>query len=135
MSVELVPVVGAPMPEGPVVLGIAVFTAGGELMGAARCPAPPAWLWRDGRLCVAYGEVRVVMRRRGWYAYGVICAMPAVITGAAPAGGVVQLPLVPLWRIGLGESHELRAGDDMHVLDGLVAIVPGGEPGWADPLR
>lgn len=120
------PVVGAPLPDGPVTLVIAVFTAGRDMMGAAACPAQPRWLWRAGRLCVAYGRTRVVMRRGGVYAYGVICAIPEA--GPAPAAGVVRLPLAPLWRISLGEGCELRPGDNMTIMDGVVEIIPDAAP-------
>jgi hypothetical protein len=104
---------GPVMPDGPVVLGIAIFTEAGEYMGAARCDWPPEWLWRDGMLCVAYGPCQVIVRRPGRYSYGMICAV---------AGRVA----VPLWRIGLGEPQQMRAGDDINVLDGVVAIEPTG---------
>jgi hypothetical protein len=119
-----------PMPDGPVVLWIAVFTAAGELMGAAPAELRPAWLWRDGRLCVAYGPVTVTVFSPGWYAFGVICAVPLSELGASHSR-VSRMPFVPLWRISLGEPQELRAGDNIHVLDGVVAIIPeyGDRPG------
>lgn len=122
MSVEPVHgvlVQGAPMlPDGPVILGIAVLTEDGEVMGAARCRHPPAWLWRASRLCIGYGETVITIARGGTYAAGLIVAMPAAWTGPGP------VPLAPMWRISLGRPAELRAGNSMHVLDGVVAIIP-----------
>ncbi len=111
---------GRPVPDGPVELWFAVYDAGGVLLGAAPATRDPAWVWRGGRLCLAYGRVRVEMDRPGVYDYAVICAVSLL-----PGGS----PFAPLWRIGLGEPHELRAGDDIHILDGVVAILPGGVSG------
>ena len=110
---------GAPMPDGPVELWFAVYDAGGVLLGAAPATQPASWLWRDGRLCLAYGHVRVELSRPGIYDHAVICAVSALPQGS---------PFRPLWRISLGEPRELRAGDDIHILDGVVAILPDEEP-------
>jgi hypothetical protein len=126
-AAPLEPVLGGELPDGPCSLGIAVFTADGTPLGAARCPFPPVWLWRGGRLCIAYGATRVVLRRRGVYAFGVICAIPATAEGTV-------VPVAPMWRISLGEPHELRAGDNISILDGVVAITPDSEPGAGVPL-
>lgn len=117
MTAELIPL--GDVPDGPVELWFAVYDAGGTLLGAAPATGPLTWCWRDGRLCLAYGHVRVVLSRPGVYDHAVICAVSVMPQGS---------PFAPLWRIGLGEPHELRAGDDIHILDGVVAIIPGDPP-------
>lgn len=116
---ELMPLRRAdePMPDGPVSLWIAVFDQAGGLLGAAPATGPLCWLWRNGALCLAYGRVAVTSLRAGRYDHGVICA----VAEDAPAWR-------PMWRIGLGEPADLRAGDVVHVLDGVVAITPEGAP-------
>ena len=103
------------MPDGPVELWFAVYSADGILMGAAPATAPLTWCWRDGRLCLAYGAVFVIMSRAGTYDYAMIGAV-----SLSPQGS----PFAPLWRIGLGKPQELRAGDSMSILDGVVALIP-----------
>jgi len=118
------PVRAGQLPDGPVELWFAVYDADGMLMGAAPATVPPTWLWRDGRLCLAYGHVRVIMSRPGTYDHAVICAVSVMPQGA---------PFAPLWRIGLGKPQELRAGSDMHIVDGVVAIIP--DPAGPDDDR
>lgn len=106
---------GRPVPDGPVELWFAVFDAAGTLLGAAPATAPLAWYWRDGRLNLAYGTVGVVLSRPGTYDYAMICAVSAMPQGS---------PFAPVWRISLSPKHELRAGDNIWITDGLIAIVP-----------
>lgn len=106
---------GIALPDGPVELWVAVYAGEGLLMGAAPMTEPLAWLWRGGQLCLAYGPVRVIMRQPGTYSYGMICAVTA---------GEQAAPFAPLWRIGLGKPQEMRPGDDVHILDGVIALIP-----------
>ena len=62
-------------PDGPVELWVLVFADDGAYLGSARAAERPRWRWRDGRLALDYSPVRVVMRRRGVYATGLICAV------------------------------------------------------------
>ena len=125
-----------PVPDGPVSLWFVVFSTDGRIMGAARASLDPGWEWRGGRLCIGYGHVRVVMSWSGWYDSAVIVAVPQAAEVDAVAGLPADAtPYAPMWRIGLGEPRELRAGDDLHILDGVLAIVPMAEPGQAEPLR
>jgi hypothetical protein len=138
MGGELVPVsrrlvrasATAPVPDGPCALLFVVTTADGQVMGAAEAEHAPAWEWRGGRLCLAYGPVRVVVQVPGRYAYAVMCAVPA--EGMAGPG---PLPFAPLFLISLGEPKELPAGADIEILDGVLAIEPVSVAGWAVPLR
>jgi hypothetical protein len=102
-----------PGQDGAAELWVAVFADDGTFMGAAPCPATPGLVWRDGRLCLVYSPVLVTMRRAGRYQTGVICA---VMRGARQYR--------PLWPVSLGTPHELRAGDSMTILDGIIAITP-----------
>jgi hypothetical protein len=108
-------VLGGRIPDGPVTLWFAVTDAAGAIMGAARMPVPMPWRWQHGRLCAAYSGLRVIMTRPGWYAYGVICAV---------SGAEQVTPFMPLWRVSLGKPQELRAGDDLTVAEGVIAIIP-----------
>lgn len=110
---------GRAMPDGPVELWFAVYTAGGTLMGSAPATAPLAWYWRDGQLCVAYGPVHVVMSRPGRFEYAMICAVSAMPQGS---------PFAPVWRISLNPKNELRAGDTMEIADGVIALLPDPSP-------
>ena len=101
------------MPGGAVHLVIIVFAGDGELMGAAPVTRQPRWLWRDGQLAVSYSPVRVVLDRGGSYGTALICAVSDA-TGA----------YVPLWPVSLGEPQEMRAGDDITITDGVIAITP-----------
>jgi hypothetical protein len=111
---------GREMPDGPVSLWIVVFGEDDTLMGASPATGPLTWLWRDGRLCLAYGAITVRVVRPGWYACGVI--------GAVSEGEQVA-PLYPMWQIGLGKPQQMRVGDHIHILDGVVAITPDEPPG------
>lgn len=124
-----------PMPDGPVSLWFVVFSADGRIMGAARASLAPEWQWRGGRLCIGYGHVRVVMAEPGWYDSAVIVAVPQAAEVAALGVPAEATPYAPMWRIGLGEPRELRAGDDMHILDGVLAIEPMAGPDAGEPLR
>jgi hypothetical protein len=120
MDSSLVPVIDGTVVtgrilDGPVRLWYAVTDASGMIMGAAAMPEAMPWQWRDGHLCLVYTGLRVVMTRPGWYAYGVICAVSESEQAA---------PFVPVWKVGLGESRELRAGDDLVVADGMIGIIP-----------
>ena len=108
-------VLGGRIPDGPVTLWYAVTDAGGMVMGTAPMPPMMPWRWQDGRLCLAYSGLRVVITRPGWYAYGLICAV---------SDGEQATPFIPLWRVSLGKPQELRAGDDIYILDGVIAISP-----------
>jgi hypothetical protein len=99
--------------DGAAELWVAVFTADWTLMGAAPAAPRPPLVWRGGRLCLDYSPVYVTIRRRGIYRTGVICA---VMRGARQYR--------PLWPVGLGEPKELRPGDDMTILDGIIEIDP-----------
>lgn len=120
---------GGPVPDGPCALVFVVVAADGQMMGAAEATGTPAWEWRDGKLCLAYGSVRVTVQVPGWYDHAVMCAVPAGGTG--PPG---PLPYAPLFRISLGEPKRLRAGDNINILDGVIAITPAAAPGSAEPL-
>jgi hypothetical protein len=102
-----------PGQDGRAELWVAVFTADWTLMGAAPAPPRPGLLWRDGRLCIDYSPVKVRIVRGGRYATGVICA---VMPGARQ--------YQPLWSVSLGPPGDLREGDDITVLDGVIAIIP-----------
>jgi hypothetical protein len=101
------------IPDGPVNLWIAVTSTTGEIMGAAPAKTAATWLWRDGRLCLGYGPVSVVVTRAGRYASGLICAV-------SPDTRTFR----PMWRITLGRSRYLDAGQVIHILDGVVALTP-----------
>jgi hypothetical protein len=101
------------MPDGPVHLVIIVFTDDGELMGSAPVTRQPRWLWRDGRLAVSYSPVTVRTSRAGRYSTALICAV-SPDTGA----------YVPLWPVSLGDPQEMRAGDNIHITDGVISIIP-----------
>jgi hypothetical protein len=94
-------------------LAVIVFAGDGEMLGSARVTRVPRWLWRDGRLAVSYTPVRVVLDRGGAYSTGLICAVSDA-TGA----------YVPLWPVSLGRPQELRAGDNILISDGIIAIIP-----------
>jgi hypothetical protein len=111
--------------DGAAELWVAVFADDWTFMGAALATPRPRLLWRDGRLCLGYSPVRVPIVRAGAYKTGVICA---VMRGARQYR--------PLWQVGLGKSQKLRAGDDITITDGVIAITPdhllpadGGEGG------
>jgi hypothetical protein len=108
-------VLGGRIPDGPVTLWYDVTEADGTVMGTAPMPATMPWRWRGGRLCLVYSGLRVVIARPGWYVYGVIYAVP---------GSEQAAPSIPLWQVSLGKSQQLRAGDDIHILDGMIAITP-----------
>lgn len=99
------------LPDGPAELWMAVFSTAGEFMGAAPARRTPAWRWRNGRLCLDYSPVRIVLRTGGWYETGVLCA---VVPGARAYRPLVRLPL--------GKPAELRAGDVITVADGVIEI-------------
>lgn len=102
-----------PMPDGPVELWVAVFADDGHFMGAERTQERPAWRWRHGTLAMDYSPVRVVMRHGGRYHTGVLCAVN-------PAARAYRA----LFAVSLGEPRKLRAGDDMLISDGVIAIRP-----------
>jgi hypothetical protein len=101
------------MPDGPVYLVIIVFTGDGELMGSAPVTRQPRWQWKDGALAISYSPVRVVLARGGTYSTALICAVSAD-TGV----------YVPLWPVSLGDPQQMRAGDDIHITDGVISIIP-----------
>ena len=90
-----------------------MFSGDGELMGGAPVTRQPRWLWRYGRLCISYAPVRVVLDRGGVYSTALICAV-------SPGTGMYA----PLWPVSLGPAHEMRAGDDVTITDGVIAITP-----------
>jgi hypothetical protein len=104
------------LPEGPVTLWMTVFSDDQRFLGAAPMTANVAWAWKDGRLCASYGTVQVIVTEDGRYETGVIVA-------------VSGRQYVPVFRISLGEPQEVRAGWDICVYDGLIAIIP--DPGFA----
>lgn len=100
-------------PSGPVQLWFAVFTDDGELMGAEPVTRPPRWRWRDGCLCIDYSPVRVAITRAGRFRTGLICAV-------SRETGIFR----PLWPLSLGPGQDMRAGDNITVEDGVIAIHP-----------
>lgn len=110
------------LPDGPVELWVAVFDAGGELMGAAPTPAHTSpWAWRAGRLCVGYA-VTVPVTRAGRYAAGLVCA----VNPAARAWA-------PVFAVDLGPPQLVRPGNTIMVTDALIRIdtiaaTPGIQP-------
>lgn len=98
-------------PDGPVELWFFVFATDGSFMGAAQARQQPSWLWRDGRLCCDYSPVRITITHGGTYSTGLICAV---------AGGMYR----PLWPLSLGEPQELKAGDFITIIDGLISLIP-----------
>ena len=109
-----------PMPDGPVQLWVVVFDAAGRFMGAEATTPFPRWRWRRGLLAMDYSPVRVVMANGGWYHTGFLVAVnPEARTWRA------------MFALSLGEPRELRAGDDITISDGVIAITP--EPGALRP--
>jgi hypothetical protein len=101
------------LPDGPVSLVFAVVAADGSIMGAAPMPVPMPWLWRAGRLCLAYTGLRVTMTGGGRLDRGLICAVSA--RGRA---------YFPLWDVPLGDGEVLGRGDFITVGDGVIQISP-----------
>lgn len=101
------------MTDGPVHLAVIVFTDDGELMGSAAVTRQPEWLWRDGRLCIRYSPVTVIITRPGRFKTGLICAV-------SPDDGAYQ----PLWPVSLGPPQEMRAGENITITDGVIFIIP-----------
>ncbi len=99
-------------PPGPVQLWFAVFTGDGELMGAEPVTRP-RWQWRDGCLCLGYSPVHVTVARPGRFSTGLICAV-------SPGTGIFR----PLWPVSLGPGRDMRAGDNITVEDGVIALRP-----------
>jgi hypothetical protein len=99
------------LPNGPVTLWMAVFSDDHRLMGAAPMTGQPAWIWRDGQVAIDYGTVVVEVLQPGRYADAVIVAV---------ASGRYQ----PVFRIGLGEGRDMRAGWTITIRDGAMAFHP-----------
>lgn len=102
------------LPEGDVELWFAVFTDDGEFMGAAPAQSRPRWLWRGGKLCCDYSPVVITMMRQGRYSTGLICAVSPVTRA--------WQPLLP---VGLGKPGELKAGNTITIIDGIIAMTFG----------
>jgi hypothetical protein len=111
------------LPDSPVSLVFAVVAADGEIMGAAPLQVPMPWLWRAGRLCLAYTGLRVTMTRGGRLDRGLICAV-------SPRSRAY----CPVWDLSLGAGEVLRRGDSLTVGDGVIEISPSGSrPGLPRP--
>lgn len=105
-------------PDGPVALWMIVLSDTGELMGAEPITGPLAWVWRDGALNLSYPVVRVVVRRPGVAATGIIAAVN-------PGAGAVS----PQFEVGLfgGTARDrplpqVRYGDVLMVSEGLFRL-------------
>ena len=103
------------LPEGPVELWLAVASDEGAVMGAGPMTETPSWCWKDGRPAISYGPVRILIQRRGRYARGLIVAVSRE-SGA-------WAPVCPIGLSG-GKRRELRAGDEMTMVDGVLALYP-----------
>ena len=110
---DLSPARAGGLPDGPVELWILVFATDGALMGSARAARQPSWTWRNGKISLDYTPVHIVISHGGRYSTGLICAVSAANRNYRP-----------LWPISLGEPQELRAGDDMTIIDGVVSLTP-----------
>jgi hypothetical protein len=94
---------------------LAVASDEGTVMGAGPMTQAPAWCWKDGRPAIGYGPVRIRIQRRGRYARGLIVAVSRE-SGA-------WAPVCPIDLSG-GKHRELRAGDEMTMADGVLALYP-----------
>lgn len=67
----------AELPDGPVELYMAVYSADGAAMGVGPVLAPPCWRWHGGCLAVDYGDAHVLARERGVPAVAYLVAVAA----------------------------------------------------------
>ena len=104
------------LPEGPVELWLIVAGDDGTVMGAGPMTQAPSWCWKDGRLAIDYSPVRIPIRQRGRYARGLIVAV------SRESG--TWAPFCPVGLSGGRKDRELRAGDEMTMTDGVLALYP-----------
>lgn len=95
--------------DGPVQLHMAVISDTGAVMGTGMIHRLEPWL-RDGRLCLDYNRVHVMITAGGNYSHG-------LITAGEPGNGL-PLTTVPL----SGDQRGLRAGDTVTILAGSIAL-------------
>ena len=106
------------LPDGPVSLVFIAVAVNGDVMGAAPMPVPMPvpmpWLWRAGRLCLAYTGLRVTVTSGGRLARGWICAV-------SPG----SRSYCPIWDLALGvPDAPLRRGDFITIGEGIIEINP-----------